>query len=85
MYLLETNTVIYFCNSKLPEPAKVLLFAIEPAISVITSIESFASSKITDKEKASLEAFVAFSTVYDHIDTPIIAQAITIRQQYKRR
>jgi predicted nucleic acid-binding protein len=85
MYLLDTNTVIYFCNSKLPEEAKTLLFSINPAISVVTSIELFASSKIPDKEKVTLKAFVALSTVYDHINTSIIAKAITIRQQYKTK
>jgi hypothetical protein len=85
MYLLDTNTVIYFCNSKLPEDAKNLLFSISPAISVITSIELFASSKISEKERASLEAFVATSMVYDHIDSEIVAKAITIRQKYKTK
>ena len=85
MYLLDTNTVIYFCNSKLSEKARNLLFDISPAISVITNIELFASSKIPQKEKATLEAFVSASTVYDHIDISIVASAISIRQQYNTK
>jgi predicted nucleic acid-binding protein len=85
MYLLDTNTVIYFCNSKLPEGAKNLLSEINPAISVITSIELFASSKIQEKERAALEAFVVMALVYDHIDIAIVAKAITIRQLYKTK
>ena len=58
MYLLDTNTVIDFCNAKLPVDAKKLLTGIEPAISVITRIELFASTKIEEKEKPTLESFV---------------------------
>lgn len=85
MYLLDTNTVIYFCNSKLSEKAKALLLTVNPAISVITSIELFASSRIPEKERATLAAFVAISTVYDHINTSIVAEAIKIRQQHKTK
>jgi tRNA(fMet)-specific endonuclease VapC len=50
MYLLDTNTVIDFCNSKLPMDAKKLLTGIvEPAISVITRIELFANTKIAEE------------------------------------
>lgn len=85
MYLLDTNTVIYFCNSKLLEKARALLINVNPAISVITNIELFASSKIPEKEKATLEAFVAFSTVYDQINSAVIAKTISIRQQHKTK
>jgi predicted nucleic acid-binding protein len=80
MYLLDTNTVIYFCNSKLPERARSLLFSIDPAISVISTIELFANSNLPAKEKASLEAFVAFSRIYDYTDGGIVSKAIIIRQ-----
>ena len=43
-FLLDTNTVIDFFNSKLSAEAKKLLTGIEPAISVITQVELFASS-----------------------------------------
>jgi len=83
MYLLDTNTVIDFCNGKLPPNAKNLLSACEPSISVITHIELFASSKIDEKERLQLEQFVQISIVYDHINATIIKHAITIRQLYK--
>jgi len=85
MYLLDTNTVIYFCNSNVPEDAKNLLFNIDPIISVITSIELFASPKLSEKEKFTLQAFVEMATVYDHIDVAIAGKAITIRQLYKTK
>lgn len=83
MYLLDTNAVIDFCNYKLPTNANTLLSSIEPAISVITRIELFASSKITQKEKITLEGFIEIATVYNTINTDIIIKTIAIRQQYK--
>ncbi|MDX2196235.1 MAG: type II toxin-antitoxin system VapC family toxin [Cytophagales bacterium] len=85
MYLLYTNRVIDFCNYKLPYNANNLLSSIEPAISVITRIELFASSKITHKEKLSLEEFIQIATVYDTINTHIITKTIAIRQEYKTK
>jgi toxin FitB len=67
MYLLDTNTVIDFCTSKLPINAKNLLVSIEPKISVITRIE----------------IFVDMATIYDYISDEIVAQSIRLRQQYK--
>lgn len=51
MYLLGTNVVIDFCNSKLPNNGKKSLNQTEPIISVITQIELFASLKISQTEK----------------------------------
>jgi predicted nucleic acid-binding protein len=85
MYLLDTNTVIDFCNSNLPANAKNLLAGIDPAISVITQIELFASDKIPLRDKLNLEAFVGICTVYDSINTNIVAKTIAIRQQHKTK
>jgi len=56
---------------------------VNPAISVITHIELFASPKISEKERLQLEQFVQIATVYDHVNAAIVAHAIAIRQQYK--
>jgi len=85
MYLLDTNTVIDFCNAKLPPNAKKLMAGIEPAISVITHIELFASAKIPPQEKLNLEAFVGICTVYDSINANIVTKTITIRQQHNTK
>ena len=85
MHLLDTNIIIDFCNSRLPQNAKDLLESIEPSISVITRIELFASTKITEKEKNSLEDFVSISRVYNSIDNSIVARTISIRQLYKTK
>ena len=55
MYLLDTNVIIDYCNARLPLSAKELLQNIEPRISVITSVELFASEKITEKELLKLK------------------------------
>jgi tRNA(fMet)-specific endonuclease VapC len=83
MYLIDTNTVIDFCNGKLPLNAKNLLTNTEPTISVVTHIELFASPKISEKEHIRLEQFVQIAIVYDHINGEIIKLAIGTRQQYK--
>lgn len=83
MYLLDTNTVIDFCTSKLPVNAKKLLVSIEPKISVITRIELFASTKILLQEKETLEMFINMATVFDYIDEEIVGQTIRLRQLYK--
>jgi predicted nucleic acid-binding protein len=85
MYLLDTNTVIDFCNSKLPEESKNLLFKIRPNLSVITQIELFASSKISEKERNILTDFVNFSNVYNNIDNVIVNKTIEIRQRFKTK
>jgi predicted nucleic acid-binding protein len=84
MYLLDTNTIIDFCNAKLPENGKQLLLSIEqPAISVISRIELFSSIKIPQREIILLEQFVQISKMYDTINIDIINQTISIRQKLK--
>ena len=85
MYLLDTNTVIDFFNAKLPDNGKNLLLSIEPAISVITFIELFSSSKISESERLILLEFVNTTIVYETIDLKIAMEAINIRQQYKTK
>lgn len=85
MYLLDTNTVIDFCNSKLPLNARNLLNGIEPIVSVITSIELFASNKTTQHEKFTLEEFIKIAIVYESLNTNIVARTIEIRQQYNTK
>ncbi|MBX7155486.1 MAG: type II toxin-antitoxin system VapC family toxin [Candidatus Kapaibacterium sp.] len=83
MYLLDTNTVIDFCNSRLPHSAKQLLQSIHPNISVITQIELFSTVHIPHSEKIQLEKFVEFSTIFNSINDAIVQETITIRQQHK--
>jgi len=51
-YLIDSNVVIDFCNGKLPAGGRDLLFAIEqPAISVITHIETLGFAAIAKEEE----------------------------------
>lgn len=84
MYLLDTNVVIDFCNAKLPIEAKELLLTIEPKISLITRIELFGSSKISEQEQIKLAQFIEIVSIYDTLNTDIINQTIAIRQVYKK-
>jgi predicted nucleic acid-binding protein len=83
MYLLDTNAVIDFCNNKLPITAANFIESIEPKISVITAIELFASTAITNAEKQILQEFTSIATVYDNINAAIQTQTIALRQAYK--
>lgn len=85
MYLLDTNAVIDFCNSKIPNNGKRFLENTEPKISVITQIELFASLKITQTEKKTLENFISIAFIYNNIDELIVAKAIAVRQKYKTK
>ena len=83
MYLLDTNTIIDFLNSKLPFNANQLLFSIEPKISVVTQIELFSSSKISESELLSLNNFIEIVTVFDTIKIEIVLICIDLRKKYK--
>lgn len=83
MYLLDTNTIIDFLNSKLPLNANQLLFSIDPKISVITRIELFSSSKISEKELIALNDFIEIVTVYNNLNIDIILICIDLRKKYK--
>lgn len=83
MYLLDTNTVIDFFNAKLPQKGIIFLTNTAPFISVVTRIELFASTMITEQEKLLLEEFVQMATIFDSINEEIVKQTILIRQQNK--
>jgi predicted nucleic acid-binding protein len=83
MYLLDTNAVIDFCNNKLSNTAANFIETIEPKISVITAIELFASTAITNTEKISLLEFTSIAIVYDKINAAIQTQTVSLRQAYK--
>jgi predicted nucleic acid-binding protein len=83
MYLLDTNVIIDFFNAKLPEKAKKILLDNDPLISVITRIELFATTKITEIEKSKLESFIAYAKIFDSINETIVSSTIYIRQNYR--
>ena len=82
-YLIDTNAVIDFFDGRLPAKGQRLLASVSPAISVITHMELFSSSKLTAAEQAQLQKFVQLATIYDTLSADIVAQTIAIRQQRK--
>ena len=82
-YLMDTNAIVDFFGGNLPISGKNKLLTIEPAISVITSIELFCSNNIPPDEIIRLQFFVKAATVYNVIDEKIVNQAISIRKKHK--
>ena len=81
-YLIDSNTIIDFCNGNLPENGRVFLMGINPEISIVTNIELFATKNILQEEHELLERFVAFSVVHN-VSKDLIDATIDIRKIYK--
>jgi predicted nucleic acid-binding protein len=80
-YLLDTNTVIDFMGSKLPEKARKKLakiIDIEINISVINKIELLSFTKV-DQD---LIDFISYSNIYP-LDESITELTIELRRKYK--
>ena len=81
-YLIDSNSIIDFCNGKLPENGRNFMMRLNPEISIITNIELFATKNISQEEYGLLEKFVAFSVSHD-VNKELIDITIKIRQYYK--
>ena len=81
-YLVDSNTVIDFCNGKLPNEGKNLLTSISPEISIVTNVEIFATLGISDRESLLLKKFVSIAFVHA-FTTDLLQNTIDIRQNYK--
>lgn len=85
MYLLDTNTIIYYLQAALPEKALQHLHIIvddQPLISVITKIELLGFNAATVGEQAVTETFVNAALLFN-LDDAVINQTITLRKQYR--
>jgi predicted nucleic acid-binding protein len=80
-YLIDSNTVIDFCNGSLSESGKNLLINCIPEISIITNIELFASRNINDSEIKLLKQFVSFSIIHP-LNLDLVENTIQIRKNY---
>lgn len=80
---MDTNVVIGFFDATLPLAGQRFVLGLAPAISVITQIGLFGSSKISAEELAQLKQFVKAATVFNVIDEAIVQQAIAVRLQKK--
>jgi predicted nucleic acid-binding protein len=82
MYLLDTNVIIDFFNLKLSKNAINFLSEIEPIISVITRIELFSSTKLSETEINSLNSFIESAEIIDHINNEIVNKSVIIRLKH---
>ncbi len=82
MYLLDTNTIIYYLKAALPPKAMQLLHTVvddQPIISVITKIELLGFNFTSPEEQLLTETFVNASLIFD-LDEAIINQTTAIRK-----
>lgn len=84
-YLIDSNAVIDFCNGKLPNGGRELLFSIEqPEISVITHVELFGAKHIDSREEKSLEDFVSIAKVHP-LNLQVALKTIEIRKKVRMK
>ena len=86
-FLLDSNTVIHYINSSLPEKSLEELDNIVTNncnISVITQIEILGWQPLNPLDSAIYEAFVNNSNIIKLSDT-IVTMTINLRKQYKMK
>jgi predicted nucleic acid-binding protein len=85
MFLLDTNTIIYFLKGNLPSGVMKAIGTIvddRPSISVITKIELLGFNAPDVRERDFTAQFVEASFIFNLTDA-IINQTIELRKQYK--
>jgi len=79
-YLIDTNTIIDYLESKLPEKSNLLLDNIKFQLSVISRVELLAWPKATENQVKLLTEFITASHIFD-FDEPVILKSIEIRKK----
>lgn len=85
MFLLDTNTIIYYLKGGLSASGMKTIGDIaddRPAISVITKIELLGFNALTAKEQELTNKFVEASLVFN-LNEAVINQTIALRKQHK--
>lgn len=85
MYLLDTNTIIYYLNASLPLTAMQFMHGVVDThcnISVIAKIETLSFNLATSAEQKIMEAFITGSTVLG-IDDEIVNKTVAIKKLKK--
>lgn len=86
-YLIDTNAAIDYIGEAMPPKGLAFMDDIidkEYSISVISRIELYAYSKLTDKDKETLDIFTGQASVLN-INDDIIEQTIELRKTYKTK
>ncbi len=84
-YLIDTNTIIYLLDRKLPPTAKLFLAKLIDELcqlSVISQIELLSWQPPHTEDKTIVEAFVAACQIID-LSPAIVQQTIQLRQTYR--
>ncbi|SDG99868.1 type II toxin-antitoxin system VapC family toxin [Mucilaginibacter sp. P25] len=81
-YLIDTNAIIDYLESKLPEKSNQLLDNTNFQLSVISRIELLAWPKATDSQLKLLTDFINISHIFD-FNEPVILKSIEIRKNYR--
>ncbi len=81
-YLMDSNAVIDFFNSKLNPGGKNFIASVDPRISVITQIELLSNKNMPSTEWEQLQAFIQIATIYT-LDHGIVEKTIMLRQQHR--
>jgi predicted nucleic acid-binding protein len=85
MYLLDTNTIIYYLKGGLSANGIKTIGEIaddEPVISVITKIELLGFNAPNDEEQELTNKFVQACFIFN-LNEAVINQTIALRKQYK--
>jgi predicted nucleic acid-binding protein len=85
MYLLDTNTIIYYLKAALPNKAMQFLHELvdnQPIISVITKIELLGFNTPNLNEQTITETFINESITFD-LDETVVATTIALRKQQR--
>ena len=85
MFLLDTNTIIYYLKGSLSSSGMKAISAIvddRPSISVITKIELLGFNTPDARERDFTDQFVEASFIFN-LTNEIINQTIELRKQYK--
>jgi predicted nucleic acid-binding protein len=80
-YLIDTNAIIDYLESKLPEKSNQLLDNIKFQLSVISRVELLAWPKATENQLKLLTDFINVSRIFD-FNEPVILKSIEIRKNY---
>jgi predicted nucleic acid-binding protein len=86
-YLIDTNAAIDYIGEAMPLKGLTFMDYIidkEYSISVISRIELYAYSKLTEKDKDTLDIFTGQASVLN-INDEIIEQTIELRKTYKTK
>ncbi|NJO69338.1 MAG: type II toxin-antitoxin system VapC family toxin [Bacteroidetes bacterium] len=86
-YLIDTNAAIDYLGNAMPKSGLVFMDSVidkEYSISVISHIELYAYSKLTEKDKETLDIFTSQASVLN-INDDIIEQTIELRKAHKTK